>query len=71
MGFIQSIRRRLFGGMPTYDGVGGGRRALAWMVGNPGAVGALLQPAAQEGHLRRAEEAGDEQSRRLLEKIER
>ena len=43
MGFIQSIRRRLFGGMPTYDGVGGGRRALAWMVGNPGAVGALLQ----------------------------
>ena len=29
--------------MPTYDGVGGGRRALAWMVGNPGAVGALLQ----------------------------
>jgi len=43
MGFIQFIRRRLFGGMPTYDGVGGGRRALAWMVGNPGAVGALLQ----------------------------
>ena len=26
---------------PTYDGIGGGRRALAWQVGNPGAVAAL------------------------------
>ena len=27
---------------PTYDGVGGGRRALSWSVGNPGAVAAML-----------------------------
>ena len=26
---------------PTYDGIGAGRRALAWQVGNPGAVAAL------------------------------
>jgi lambda family phage portal protein len=31
----------MFGGVPVYDGVGGGRRALAWMPGNPGAVAAL------------------------------
>ncbi|AKJ30675.1 phage portal protein [Caldimonas brevitalea] len=41
MGWFAKIRRRLFGGTPTYDGVGGGRRALAWIVGNPGAVAAL------------------------------
>ncbi|MCW7542098.1 phage portal protein [Aquabacterium sp. A7-Y] len=41
MGWFANIRRRLFGGTPTYDGVGGGRRALAWIVGNPGAVAAL------------------------------
>jgi lambda family phage portal protein len=41
MAWFGQLRRRLFGGTPTYDGVGGGRRALAWMVGNPGAVAAL------------------------------
>lgn len=41
MSWLGRIQRRLFGGSPTYDGVGGGRRALAWQVGNPGAVAAL------------------------------
>jgi capsid protein len=31
----------MFGGTPFYDGSGGGRRALAWQAGNPGAVAAL------------------------------
>ena len=35
------ISRRMFGGTPVYDGTGGGRRALAWMPSNPGAVSAL------------------------------
>jgi lambda family phage portal protein len=35
------ISRRMFGGTPVYDGTGGGRRALAWMPSNPGAVAAL------------------------------
>ena len=38
MQWFKSIRRKLFGSTPTYDGVGGGRRSLAWSVGNPGAV---------------------------------
>ena len=42
MRLFQNIRRKLFGASPTYDGVGGGRRSLAWMVGTPGAVAALL-----------------------------
>lgn len=41
MGWFGSLRRRLFGATPTYDGTGSGRRALAWQVGNPGAVAAL------------------------------
>lgn len=41
MSWLGRIHRRLFGGSPTYDGVGGGRRALAWQVANPGAVAAL------------------------------
>ncbi|MGL5631738.1 MAG: phage portal protein, partial [Azovibrio sp.] len=45
MGWFRTLKRGLFGGTrgttPTYDGVGGGRRALAWQVGNPGAVAAL------------------------------
>ncbi|UZR28093.1 phage portal protein [Methylococcus mesophilus] len=42
MGWWQRLRLGLFGGpAPTYDGTGGGRRALAWQVGNPGAVAAL------------------------------
>jgi capsid protein len=35
------IGMSLLGGTPFYDGIGGGRRALAWQVGNPGAVAAL------------------------------
>ncbi len=31
----------MFGQVPVYDGTGTGRRALAWQVGNPGAVAAL------------------------------
>jgi lambda family phage portal protein len=42
MGWFKTIRRRLFATTPTYDGIGGGRRALAWSVGNPGAVAAML-----------------------------
>jgi lambda family phage portal protein len=38
---MSRISRRMFGGTPVYDGTGGGRRALAWMPGNPGAVTAL------------------------------
>ncbi|MDP1524928.1 MAG: hypothetical protein Q8M20_03900, partial [Rhodocyclaceae bacterium] len=39
--FLKNLRRRMFGGTPVYDGTGAGRRALAWMPGNPGAVAAL------------------------------
>lgn len=42
MRLFKTIHRKLFGGNPIYDGVGGGRRSLAWVVGNPGAVTALL-----------------------------
>jgi len=42
MSWFGKLRRGLFGGAsPTYDGIGGGRRAIAWQVGNPGAVAAL------------------------------
>lgn len=43
MSFFTSIKRRLFGvkGAPIYDGVGGGRRSLAWMPASLGAVSAL------------------------------
>ncbi len=41
MAWLKNLRRRMFGGMPVYDGAGGGRRALAWMPSNPGAVSAL------------------------------
>jgi lambda family phage portal protein len=46
MSWLGKMQRRLFGGSlfggtPTYDGVGGGRRALAWQVGNPSAAAAL------------------------------
>ncbi len=40
-GWFKSIRSKL-SATPTYDGVGSGRRALAWSVGNPGAVAAML-----------------------------
>ncbi|WP_127476568.1 phage portal protein [Sulfurivermis fontis] len=47
MGWFSHLRRRLFGNTPTYDAAGMGRRTLAWMPGNPGAVSALAttQPA--------------------------
>ena len=42
MSWFAKLRRGLWGGStPTYDGVGGGRRAVAWQVGNPGAIAAL------------------------------
>ena len=41
MSWFSKLQRGLFGASPTYDGIGGGRRALAWQVGNPGAVAAL------------------------------
>lgn len=43
MSFFASLKRRLFGakGTPLYDGVGTGRRSLAWMPVNLGAVSAL------------------------------
>ena len=41
MAWLKNLRRRWFGGTPVYDGTGGGRRALAWMPSNPGAVAAL------------------------------
>ncbi|WP_240127017.1 phage portal protein [Thermomonas alba] len=49
MGWLNVLKRRLLGTSPTYDGVGGGRRAVAWQVGNPGAVAAL---ASTQGELR-------------------
>ncbi len=41
MGWINTIKRRMFGNTPVYDGTGMGRRALKWNPGNPGAVSAL------------------------------
>ena len=34
--------RSFFGGTPVHEAAGRGRRALAWMPGNPGAVAAML-----------------------------
>ncbi|ASN72973.1 hypothetical protein 10S6_8 [uncultured Caudovirales phage] len=39
--FSQTVRR-LFGQSPVHEAAGRGRRALAWMPGNPGAVAAML-----------------------------
>jgi capsid protein len=41
MGWFGALKRGLFGSQPIYDGTGSGRRTLAWMPGNPGAVAAL------------------------------
>ena len=41
MSWLSRVRQRLFGATPLYDGIGAGRRALAWQVGNPGAVAVL------------------------------
>jgi lambda family phage portal protein len=42
IGWLKSIKQKFFATTPTYDGVGQGRRAVAWSVGNPGAVSAML-----------------------------
>ncbi len=42
MGWLKKLSRSLLGGTPIYDGTGFGRRTLAWQVGNPGAIAALL-----------------------------
>jgi len=42
MGWLKKLSRRLLGATPIYDGIGSGRRAMAWSVGNPGAVAAML-----------------------------
>jgi lambda family phage portal protein len=42
MSWLKRLSRSLLGGTPIYDGTGFGRRTLAWQVGNPGAVAALL-----------------------------
>ena len=41
MSWVTKIRT-LFGGAPIHEAAGGGRRAMAWMPGNPGAVAAML-----------------------------
>jgi lambda family phage portal protein len=41
MGFFGKLRM-LFGGTPIHEAAGHGRRAQAWMPGNPGAVAALM-----------------------------
>jgi len=41
MTWFKTLRHRLFGATPIYDGAGFGRRTLAWSVSNPGAVAAL------------------------------
>lgn len=42
MGFMQTLRRKLFGGVsPLYDGAGMGRRSRTWVVGKAGAVTAI------------------------------
>lgn len=48
MSWLSRIKRSLFGGAsPVYDGIGSGRRAVAWQVGNPGAVAALLSTQSE------------------------
>ena len=42
MGWFKRLRRSLLGGTPIYDGVGSGRRAIAWAPANPGAIAAML-----------------------------
>ncbi len=41
MHWLKRMSRRLFGGSPIHEAAGSGRRALAWMPSNPGAVAAL------------------------------
>jgi lambda family phage portal protein len=49
MAWFKTIKRKLFGTTPLYDGAGTGRRSVAWSVSNPGAVSAL---AYTQDHLR-------------------
>lgn len=42
MAWFSQTLRRLLGAAPVHETAGRGRRALAWMPGNPGAVAALL-----------------------------
>jgi len=39
--------RSLFGQQPVHEAAGRGRRSLAWMPGNPGAVAAMLATNAE------------------------
>lgn len=39
--------RSLFGQSPVHEAAGRGRRSLAWMPGNPGAVAAMLATNAE------------------------
>lgn len=39
--------RSLFGQPPVHEAAGRGRRALAWMPGNPGAVAAMLATSTE------------------------
>lgn len=41
MGWLKRVSRRMFGSNPLHEAVGGGRRSLAWLPANPGAVAAL------------------------------
>ena len=47
MGWWKKLSRSLLGGTPIYDGTGAGRRSLAWRVGNPGAIAALLHTQSE------------------------
>jgi capsid protein len=47
MGWLRRLTRSLLGGTPIYDGTGFGRRTLAWQVGNPGAIAALLNSQSE------------------------
>jgi lambda family phage portal protein len=48
MSWLSGLKRRLLGNSaPTYDGIGSGRRAMAWQVGNPGAVAALAHSQSE------------------------
>lgn len=42
MSWWARLKRGLSAGNPIYDGIGSGRRALAWQVSNPGAVAVLV-----------------------------
>ncbi len=47
MAWFGKTVRRLFGSSPVHEAAGSGRRALAWMPGNPGVVAALLTTHAE------------------------